>query len=97
MWSSAATVFVVVALAGLTVMGVWEHNQRSEEHNNITITVRNESASLKTKMEEVICTSRLNLLAQTLPKGQAIMWQDIPRELWPCMPRNFIDEGRTLK
>jgi hypothetical protein len=48
-------------------------------------------------MDAVICTSKLNLFFQTLPKGQVMSWQDIPDEYWPCMPKNFIEQKKSIR
>jgi hypothetical protein len=96
-WSAAGTVFIVVAISALTVMGIWEHDNRQEEHAALQALIRSESESVRAKMDAIICTSKLNLFSQTLPKGQAIGWQDIPQEYWPCMPKNFIDERKTIR
>ena len=96
-WSAAGTVFIVVVLAALTVMGIWEHDSRKEEHRIIEGLVRAENESVRQRMDAVICTSKLNLFFQTLPKGQPMSWQDIPSEFWPCMPKNFIEERKSLR
>jgi hypothetical protein len=96
-WSAAGTVFIVVVLAALTVMGIWEHDNRKEEHRIIDTLVRQENASVRAKMDQVICTSKLNLFFQTLPKGQVINWQDIPDEYWACMPKNFVEERKSIR
>jgi hypothetical protein len=46
-------------------------------------------------MEALICTNRLNLFFQTMPKGKEIAWQDVPQEYWPCMPKTLLD--RTIR
>ena len=97
MWSSAASVFVVVALATLTAVAAWEHKKRDEEHAQISALVKAEIASVRLKMDAVICTGKLNLFFQTLPKGQTITWHDIPSDYWPCMPGNLIEERKTIK
>jgi len=96
-WSAAGTVFIVVALSALTVMGIWEHENRNEEYRALDTLIRAENESVRIKMDAIICTSKLNLFSQTLPKGQIITWQDIPQEYWPCMPKNFIDERKTIR
>lgn len=96
-WSAAGTVFIVIGLSALTVMGVWEHDARKDEHHRVESLIRAENESVRQKMDQVICTGKLNLYFQTLPKGQQISWQDIPSELWACMPRNIIDERKSLK
>jgi hypothetical protein len=94
-WSAAGTVFIVVAIAALTVMGIWEHENRQDEHRIVESLIRAENESVRQKMDVVICTGKLNLFFQTLPKGQPIKWQDIPNELWACMPKNLIDERKS--
>jgi len=96
-WSAAGTVFIVVVLSALTVMGIWEHNKREEEHRILESLIRAENESVRVKMDTLICTSKLNLFAQTLQKGQAVTWQDIPQEYWPCMPKRFIEEGKRIR
>jgi len=96
-WSAAGTVFIVVVLAALTTMGVWEHDSRKEEHRILESLIRAENESVRAKMDTLICTTKLNLFAQTLPKGQSISWQDIPREFWPCMPKSFIEDQKRLR
>jgi len=96
-WSAAGTVFIVVVLAALTVMGIWEHDSRKEEHRILEALVRNENESVRKRMDSVICTSKLNLFFQTLPKGQVINWQDIPDEYWSCMPKNFVEERKSIR
>jgi hypothetical protein len=96
-WSAAGTVFIVVVMSALTVMGIWEHDNRKEEHEAIQALIRAENESVRIKMDTIICTGKLNLFAQTLPKGQAISWRDIPQELWICMPKNFIEERKTIR
>jgi hypothetical protein len=96
-WSAAGTVFIVVVMSALTVMGIWEHDNRKEEHEAIQSLIRAENESVRIKMDMIICTGKLNLFAQTLPKGQAINWRDIPQELWACMPKNFIDEPKSIR
>ncbi len=85
MWSSAATVFVVVALAGLTVMGAWEHGKRSAEHEEIAHVIRLE-------MQQLVCTSKLNVFIQMQPKEHMLTLQNIPSEYWLCMPRTLMLE-----
>lgn len=89
--------FIVVVISALTVMGIWEHANRKEEHRALESLIRVENESVRIKMDAVICTSKLNLFSQTLPKGQAIGWQDIPQEYWSCMPKNFIDERKSIR
>jgi len=96
-WSAAGTVFIVVVISALTAIAIWEHDNRQEEHQILETLIRTENESVRAKMDQVICTSKLNLFSQTLPKGQAIGWQDIPQEFWPCMPKNFIDERKTIR
>jgi hypothetical protein len=86
-WSAAGTVFIVVAISGLAVVAAWEHDHRHQEHEALEALIRAENESVRLRLDSAICTGRLNLLAQTLPKG---------RELWPCMPRNFIEDRRSL-
>jgi sensor domain CHASE-containing protein len=101
MWSAAATVFVVVALAAITVMGVWEHRNRQEEHQHIEDVVHADMEAIRAQQQAnvnaIVCTSRLNLFFQTLPKGRDISWSDIPSEYWPCMPRNLVGERKEPK
>ncbi len=97
MWSAAATVFVVVAISAFMVIAIWEHHNRQVEHQVIEGIIRTENESVRQRMDAVICTTKLNLFLQTLPKGQPIVWQDIPAELWPCTPKTFIEERKTLK
>lgn len=78
-------------------MAVWQHNHREEEHQELEALVRKENASVREKMDAVICTSKLNLFFHTLPKGQVINLQDIPHEFWPCMPKNFIEEPKSIR
>jgi hypothetical protein len=96
-WSAAGTVFIVVVMSALVVMGVWQHEQREEEHRVLEGLVRAENESVRLKMDAVICTTKLNLFFQTLPKGQVIRWQDIPQEYWACMPKNFIEEQKSIR
>lgn len=97
LWSAAGTVFVVIALSALSGTAVWEHQNRKEEHEMLESLVRTENESIRQKMDSMICTSKLNLFFQTLPKGQVISWQDIPNEYWPCMPKNFVEERKSIR
>ncbi len=101
MWSAAATVFVVVALAVLTAVAAWEHRNRREEHEHIEETIHQDMKLIREQaqanIDALVCTSKLNLFFQTLPKGSTITWQDIPNEYWPCMPKNLIEERKTVK
>lgn len=83
MWSAAATVFIVVALAALTVMGAWEHGKRSAEHEEIAQVIRIE-------MGQLVCSSKLNIFIQMQPKDHALTLEEIPTEYWLCMPRTLI-------
>jgi hypothetical protein len=96
-WSAAGTVFIVVVMSALTVMGIWEHDNRKEEHRVLEALVRAENEAVRVRMDAVICTTKLNLFFQTLPKGQVIRWQDIPSEYWSCMPKNFIEEQKSIR
>jgi hypothetical protein len=93
--ATGTTVFVVVALALMCGIALWEHYQRRIEHENMTQLVREENALTRVKMDSLICTNRLNLFFQTMPKGKEIAWQDVPQEYWPCMPKNLLD--RTIR
>jgi sensor domain CHASE-containing protein len=100
MWSAAATVFVIVMIGVFVVVAVWEHRARREEHMHIEEVIHADMEAIRAQQEAnvnaIVCTSRLNLFFQTLPKGRDITWNDIPAEYWPCMPKNLV-EGRTLK
>jgi hypothetical protein len=74
-WSAAGTVFIVVVMSALTVMGIWEHDNRKEEHQALESLIRAENEPVRVKMDMLICTSKLNLFSQTLPKGQPIGWR----------------------
>jgi hypothetical protein len=93
--ASGATVFVVVALALMCGIALWEHYQRRIEHEDIAELIRTENKLTRTQMESLICTNRLNLFFQTLPKGKELTWQDVPQEYWVCIPRNLIE--RTIR
>ncbi len=96
--AQGATVFVVVSLAILTGIALWEHGLRQEEHKEIQQTIRSEMELIRRQAQEnidaLVCTSKLNLFFQTVQKGQSIGWKDIPSEYWPCMPRNLVDERK---
>lgn len=93
--ATGTTVFVVVALSLLTGIALYEHMQRRIEHGEIDDLVRSENAITRIKMEALICTNRLNLYFQTIPKGDEISFQKIPQEFWECMPKNLLD--RTIR
>ena len=93
--ASGTTVFVVVALALFCGIALWEHYLRRVEHDNMSELVRVENEATRVKMESLVCTNRLNLFFQTLPKGKEITWQDVPQEYWSCIPKNLID--RTIR
>jgi hypothetical protein len=93
--ATGTTVFVVVALALMCGIALWEHYQRRIEHESMSELVREENASTRVKMDSLICTNRLNLFFQTLPKGREISWQDVPQEYWSCLPKNLLD--RTIR
>ena len=96
-WSAAATVFIVVLLGLFVGIAIYEHENRKEEHHVIEALVRAENESVRQRMDAVICTTKLNLFFQTLPKGQPIVWRDIPAEYWGCMPKTLIDERKTIQ
>jgi hypothetical protein len=97
-WSAAATVFVVIATSVFTMIAVWEHANRRQEHEIIIVRIRTEMELIRQQANEninaLVCTSKLNLFFQTQPKGTQVTWQDIPSEYWPCMPKNLIDERK---
>jgi hypothetical protein len=93
--ATGTTVFVVVALALFTGVALWKNYEQHIEHLNLTQLVRDENALTRVKMEALICTNRLNLFFQTMPKGKEIAWQDVPQEYWPCMPKTLLD--RTIR
>lgn len=96
-WSAAATVFIVVVCSLFILIAVWEHQNRKEEHEVLKNLVHQENDLVRQRMDAVICTSKLNLFFQTLPKGQVMSWQDIPDEYWPCMPKNFIEQKKSIR
>jgi hypothetical protein len=93
--AAGTTVFVVVALSLLTGIALYEHWQRRVEHGELDELVRAENAATRVKMDAIICTNRLNLYFQTIPKGDEISFQKIPNEFWECMPKNLLD--RTIR
>lgn len=97
MWSAAATVFVVVAVSAFMIIAIWEHRERAEEHQRMFALIRAENESVRQKMDNVICTTKLNLFFQTLPKGEPIVWQNIPAEYWACLPKTLIDERKSIQ
>jgi sensor domain CHASE-containing protein len=98
MWSAAATVFIVVMIGIFIVVAVWEHRARREEHEHIEQVIHADMELIRQQaqanIEALVCTSKLNLFFQTLPKGKEISWQDIPNEYWPCMPKNLVGESK---
>lgn len=100
-WSAAGTVFIVVAISGLIGIAVYEHGQRQAEHERIEQVIHTDMELIRRQAQEniaaLVCTSKLNLFFQTLPKGRQISWADIPAEYWPCLPRNLVEEQKTIK
>jgi len=93
--SSGTTVFIVVALALMCGIALWEHYLRGQEHKEMDELIRAENAQTRVKMESLIFTNRLYLFLQKMPKGKEISWQDVPQEYWACMPQTLLD--RTIR
>ncbi len=85
LWSAAASVVVVLAISVFTVTAIWEHRQRSAEHEEIAHVIRLE-------MQQLVCTSKLNVFIQMQPKDHMLTLQNIPSEYWLCMPRTLMLE-----
>ncbi len=96
--ATGATVFIVVSLSLLTGIAIWEHAMRQKEHEIIETHIRSEMELIRKQQQEniaaLVCSSKLNLFFQTIPKGKELNWSDIPSEYWGCMPRNLIDERK---
>jgi ABC-type spermidine/putrescine transport system permease subunit II len=91
LWSAAASVFVAVAVGVFTMIAVWEHKQRSNEHEEIAHIIQIE-------MQQLVCTSKLNVFVAMQPKDMRLTLQDIPSEYWLCMPRSLLPEpNKTVR
>lgn len=88
-WSAAGTVFIVVSMAILTTISVYEHRQRSFEHQELQHVIQLE-------MQQLVCTSKLNVFIQMQPKETQLRLEEIPSEYWLCMPRSLLPEKNKV-
>ena len=85
-------VVFVVSFSGVIVQTGWEHEKREQEHAQIEALINQNMKWILEQQQIGICTSKLSLFIQTMPKGITITWQDIPADYWPCMPKNLTDK-----
>lgn len=50
-----------------------------------------ESQHRITEHQNIVCSTRLAIYVYTTPKGEAIDWNRMPTDLYPCVPKFLFD------
>lgn len=80
--TEAAAIFVFLSVVLLTGFTLWEHQSRKGEH-----------LELAADHERLGCLIKLDIYMHTRQPGAEIIWNNMPVDLYSCVPK-FLYEGR---